>query len=251
MWNDWFSIGPLTVHGYGASIAIGVLIALWLACARAKKRGLSADLCYELVFVGVIFGMIGAKLMYLIVEWRSFLEDPWSVISSSGFVVYGGLTLGLFAIWVTCRIRKVDFLTYMEHCIPSVALGQAFGRIGCFLAGCCYGKETDSALSIVFSHSDFAPNHVHLVPTQLYSSLGDFINMVLLLFLSSKVKKKGVVLGCYFLFYSVGRFVIEFFRGDARGSVGVLSTSQFYGIFMFAGGLALALWGILHKQVEK
>ncbi|MCR5279063.1 MAG: prolipoprotein diacylglyceryl transferase [Lachnospiraceae bacterium] len=248
MYNDWFSIGPLTVHGYGACIAIGVLLALWMSTFRAKKRGLSADLCYELVFVGVIFGFIGAKILYLIVEWRAFLDNPWSVLSSSGFVVFGGLTCGLFAIWVDCRIRKQDFLTYMEHNIPSVALGQAFGRIGCFFAGCCYGRESTCPVAVTFHHSDFAPNDVPLLPTQLFSSAGNFLNTLLLLFIASRVKKKGIVLGCYFIFYSTGRFIIEFFRNDYRGSVGPLSTSQFYGIFAFLFGAGLLIWGIKHEE---
>ena len=248
MYNDWFSIGPLTVHGYGACIAVGVLCALWLATYRAKKKGLNPDLCYEIVFIAVLFGFVGAKIMYLIVEWKSFFANPWSVLSSSGFVVYGGITGGILEIYVLCRIKKADFLTYMEHHIPSVALGQAFGRIGCFFAGCCYGRQCESPVSITFHNSDFAPNDVPLLPTQLFSAAGDFINTALLLFIASRVKKKGIVLGCYFMFYSVGRFIIEFFRNDNRGSVGALSTSQFYGIFMFIFGLGMFIWGLKHQE---
>ena len=248
MYNDWLTVGPLTVHGYGFCIAVGVLLALWLACHRAKKRGLNADLCYEIVFTAVFFGFLGAKILYLIVEWRSFIANPWSAISSSGFVVFGGLTVGLLSVLVLCRIKKVSFLTYMEHHIPSVALGQAFGRLGCFFAGCCYGKETHSHFAITFHNSDFAPNDIPLVPTQLLSAAGNFLNTAILLFIASKVKKKGIVLGCYFIFYSIGRFIIEFFRADDRGTVGALSTSQFYGIFAFLFGVGMLVWGILHTE---
>ena len=248
MFNDWLHIGPFTVHGYGACIAIGVLLALWLGCHRAKKRSMSEDIIYGMVFTGVIFGFLGAKILYLIVEWKEFIANPLGALSSSGFVVFGGLTLGMIAIFIYARIKKVDFLKYFELCLPSVALGQAFGRIGCFMAGCCYGKETDSCIGVTFHHSDFAPNNVSLIPTQLISAGGNFLNMALLLFISSRTKKPGVILGCYFIFYSIGRFLVELLRDDPRGSVGALSTSQFYGIFMLIFGIGMLVWGLKHKE---
>lgn len=137
--------------------------------------------------------------------------------------------------------------------MPSVALAQGFGRIGCFLAGCCYGQETNSALSITFHNSDFAPNNVALVPTQIYSSLLDFAHFFLLLYISGHKKASGQVAACYLIFYSVGRFILEFFRGDIiRGSVGVLSTSQFIGIFTgIAGVVLLVMIGKRHKKIEQ
>ena len=180
MWNDWVTIGKFTIHGYGACIAIGLLLALWMSTVRAKKRGMSDDICYGIVFCAAIFGFLGAKLMFCIVEWKGFIADPLSYIYSSGFVVYGGITGGSLAAIIYCKIKKVSPLDYLELVIPSVALAQAFGRLGCFMAGCCYGRETDSIIGIAFSHSDFAPNGVKLIPTQLISSVGNLINMALL-----------------------------------------------------------------------
>ena len=88
MCNDWFSIGPLTVHGYGTCIALGLLLALFMASARAKKKGLSDDICYGIVFCAAVFGFLGAKIMYCIVEWDEFIANPRTFLSSSGFVVY-------------------------------------------------------------------------------------------------------------------------------------------------------------------
>lgn len=124
--------------------------------------------------------------------------------------------------------------------MPSVALAQGFGRIGCLLAGCCYGKETSGAFSITFHTSAFAPNGVALVPTQIYSSILDFLHYGLLLLILRSQKKDGETAAAYLIFYSAGRFVLEFFRGDlARGSVGVLSTSQFISVFTFLAGIVL------------
>jgi phosphatidylglycerol:prolipoprotein diacylglycerol transferase len=127
--------------------------------------------------------------------------------------------------------------------MPSVALAQGFGRIGCLLAGCCYGLETNSSLGIIFHDSHVAPNEVRLIPTQLISSGLDFLNFIVLLAIAKRKKADGQVAGFYLIFYSIGRFVLEFFRGDLiRGSVGSLSTSQFISIFLMVIGVAIVLF---------
>ncbi len=237
MYNDLFSIGPITVHSYGLFTAIGLIAAILLASARAKKRGLSEDICYGILFSGVIFGYFCSKLTYVLVEWDSFIKDPKLFLSQSGFVVIGGLTGGVIAAWVYCRIKKVKFMDYFDLCMPSVAIAQGFGRIGCFMAGCCYGKETDSPIGIAFTHSNYAPNNVPLIPTQLISSAANFLNMALLLFIAKKAKKKGLVAAVYMLTYSVGRYLIEYLRNDERGAIGPFSTSQFFSLIIFAVGV--------------
>ena len=129
-----------------------------------------------------------------------------------------------------------------------VALAQGFGRIGCFLAGCCYGVETDSAFSVTFHDSAYAPNGVALFPSQLVSSGLDFIHFAVLCVVAKKNKTPGRIGALYLIFYSIGRFCIEFFRGDLlRGSVGTLSTSQFISIFVAIAGAIM--YGVLslHK----
>lgn len=241
MLNDLFSIGPFTVHSYGLCIAIGLLACLWLACVRARKVGLSDDVCYGILYSGVITGFIGAKLLFIVVEWKDFIKDPVSFISTSGFVVFGGLTFGVLGAYVYCRIRKANFMSYFDLVAPSIALAQGFGRIGCFMAGCCYGRPTDSFLGVTFHNSFYAPNNVSLLPTQLFSAAGDFLILAILLYLDRKVTKKGMLAGIYIVLYSVGRFFIEFLRNDNRGGVGVLSTSQFYGIITVVAGVIIIL----------
>jgi len=237
MFNDWFSIGPVTVHGYGVCIAVGLLLALFTSSAKAKKKGLNDDIIYGIVLLATVFGFVAAKILFCIVEWKSFIADPMYALSSSGFVVYGGITGGILTVLVYTKIKKVDFLEYLEICVPSVAIAQGFGRIGCFMAGCCYGRVTDSAIGIAFKNSLYAPNNVKLIPTQLISAGGDLIHAAILTFIASKTKKKGTVTACYLMFYSIGRFFVEMLRDDNRGSVGSLSTSQFYGIITLIIGV--------------
>jgi phosphatidylglycerol:prolipoprotein diacylglycerol transferase len=126
--------------------------------------------------------------------------------------------------------------------MPSIALAQGFGRIGCIFAGCCYGEETKSSFHILFHDSTFAPNNVQLLPTQPISSVLNFINFIALVFISKHVKADGQVAGFYLIFYSAGRFIIEFFRGDLeRGKVGILTTSQFISIILLVIGLSIVI----------
>lgn len=249
MYNDLFTIGPLTVHGYGLMIAIGILAAYFVAEKRAAKFGLDPDALFGLTVCAVVTGLGGAKLLYYILDFRAILENPKLLLDvSNGFVVYGGIISGVLCVLLYCRIKKLPFLRYADIMLPSVALGQGFGRLGCFLAGCCYGEETHSPLHIVFTHSDYAPNGIPLIPTQLYSSALNFLNFAVLSVIAAKAKKPGTATCCYLLFYSVGRFAIEFFRGDLiRGSVGPLSTSQFISLFVAAAAILL-LAGLRRKS---
>ena len=244
MKNELLKIGPLTVYGYGAMIALGVIAAWVVTELRAKKHRLSSDHVFALVLWGLLGGLLCAKLLYWITEWKSIIADPGFILDTlpDGFVVYGGILGGILAGWIYCKSKKVDFWKYFDLVMPSVALAQGFGRIGCFLAGCCYGRETNSVLSVTFQNSDFAPNHVALIPTQLYSSVLDFLHFGILLYIARRKKADGQVAAFYLIFYSIGRFVLEFFRGDLiRGSVGSLSTSQFISLFILAAGIAILI----------
>ena len=243
MKNELLTIGSFTVYGYGFMIAVGILAAWITIDFRAARQKLDRDCVFYLIIWCLVGGICGAKLLYWITEWKSILKNPGFLLDSiaDGFVVYGGIIGGILAGWLYCRHKKISFLKYFDLAVPSVALAQGFGRIGCLLAGCCYGSETSGFFSITFRTSDFAPNNVALIPTQIYSSILDFVHFGVLLLIARHKKSDGQVAACYLIFYSLGRFVLEFFRGYLiRGSVGVLSTSQFISLFTgFAGAVML------------
>lgn len=243
MYNDLLTIGSITIHGYGLMIGIGFAAAYLTAEYRGKKKGLNSDVIFALFISSVVFGLLGAKLFYYLTILDEIIKDPQVILDESeGFVVYGGIIMGVLAAYVVCRIKKESFWKYFDLVAPSVALAQGFGRIGCLLAGCCYGRETTGPLSITFQNSDFAPNGVALMPTQVYSSILDFLNFFILCMIAKRSKRERVVGGCYLIFYSAGRFLLEFLRGDLeRGSVGILSTSQFISIFVFIAGILMAV----------
>ncbi len=225
---------------YGLMIAVGFLAALYLCIRRGKKRGFSEDIFWGIFVCAIIGGVVGSKLLYILIALPQIIKNPSILLDfRNGFVIYGGILGGLFASYVYLRIKKQKFLPYFDMVMPSVALAQGFGRLGCFFAGCCYGRETDGPFHIVFTHSDFAPNNVPLIPTQLMSSAGDFLISLTLVLFAAKNPKKGRVGSLYLILYGVGRFVVEFFRGDPRGSVGVLSTSQAISLVIVAAGVVL------------
>lgn len=239
MFND-ITIGPITIHMYGLMIAIGFGAALIMTLKRGKKRDFDEDTIWGIFFCAIIGGIVGTRLLYYIVEIKNIIEDPsilWNF--KNGYVVYGGIIGGILASYIYCRYKKADFLSYFDLVMPAVSLAQGFGRIGCFFAGCCYGRETDAWYGITFHNSSFAPNGVNLIPTQLISSVGDFIICGILLWYAGKKPKTGRVAAMWLLLYGAGRFMLEFLRNDFRGSVLGLSTSQFISIGIVAVGAVL------------
>ncbi len=153
MIND-LNIGPLTIHLYGVMVAIGYMSALLISEKRAKKRGLDPDILFGIFWCAVLGGAAGSKILYFTVSFKDILKDPsilWNF--QNGWVVYGGIIGGVLTGWGYCRYKKVDFLSYLDLVLPAVAFAQGCGRIGCFFAGCCYGRETDSFFSIKYWQS--------------------------------------------------------------------------------------------------
>ncbi len=241
MHNDLFSIGGLTVHGYGLCIGLGIAAALLLIWRRAEERRLDAKTVNTLVLLILAAGFAGAKIFFLFAHWSEFRANPPGVLGSEGFVVYGGIVCGLGAAYLYCRKRSLPFLRWADCFVPGVALAQGFGRIGCFLAGCCFGKPTDSIFGVVFPAGSAAPAGVPLWPVQLFSAAGDLLLAGTLLLLEKKRRGDGLLTGAYLLLYSVGRFLIEFLRADPRGAVGIFSTSQFIALFAAAAAAVILL----------
>lgn len=247
MKNDLFSIGPLTIHSYGLMIALGILVCVFMGMYRARKYGYKDEAVLDIAIFGILSGFVGAKLLYVLVEFDSFLKNPMDVLGSEGFVVYGGIIVGALVGILYCRIKKLPCWEYFDLLAPSIAVAQGFGRIGCFLAGCCYGRPTDAFWGVTFPEGSFAPAGVPLIPTQLISSAGDFIITGILLVYSKHNKKAGNVGILYMLLYGIGRFLVECLRSDDRGTVGLLSTSQFISI----GIILLAIILFFRHQIFK
>lgn len=245
MYPELLHIGPLTVYTYGLMIAIGILMAYWIASKRVVKIGGSEKRLEWLTFSLLAGGFLGSKILYWITRLPDIPSDPsilWDL--QDGWVVYGGIIGGLVGGYIYCKKHQMNFWQYADLILPVVALAQGFGRIGCFFAGCCYGIETDCAFSVVFPENSLAPSGVHLVPTQLIMSAFDFALFFLLSWLDKHKKFNGETSAVYLILYSIGRFIIEYFRGDLiRGHLGELSTSQWIAIALVIAGIAVLIIG--------
>ena len=236
MHNDLLTIGKFTLHGYSVMIAVGFILSMALCVLKAKKEHKNDDVITDLGLISVIGGFLGGKIMYLLVDFKTLISNPKAVLGFpqifGGFVVYGGIIAGFFGFMIYCKIKKINTFEYLDFMIPFIAIVQGFGRIGCFLAGCCYGAPTNSPLGVIFPAGSLAPAGIKLWPTQLFSSAGDFLIAGILLLVSMKNKKHGNITVLYAILYGVGRFLVEFLRSDERGAIGVFSTSQFIALII-------------------
>lgn len=259
MHPDLFSIGPLTVHSYGFMIVIGFLFGLGLIRMRAPRFNIEAEKCIDLAFGLLLGGFVGAKLFHWLIIPSGFLADmqllfsePVSFIKNlgNGFEFFGGIVTGVvYFIWYTKK-HKLPRLEVLDLITPSIPLAHAFGRLGCFMAGCCYGKPCELPWAVSFHHPHtLAPQHVHLHPTQLYEALL-LVVLVGVLLLSERIFRNisGRLVSVYILGYTIIRFIVEYFRGDDRGIIsGVnLSGTQIIALVIAAGSIGWLWW--LHRR---
>ena len=242
-----FSISGFDIYGYGLMYALSLVLGLLLAEYRGRSHGYKKGFVFDCGFYAIIIGVIGAKLLYWITVWEDLAADFWGTIKetlSAGFVVYGGIIAAIVFAAIYIRVKKESILRFFDLGIPSVALGQAIGRIGCLLAGCCYGKVAPEGAwyAMTFPEGSYAPAGVGLYPTQLLSTIFNFINFAILLVAAKKFKTKGRTFALYLINYGVGRFLIEFIRDDYRGEIGFLSTSQFISVIAVAVGIILMIF---------
>jgi phosphatidylglycerol:prolipoprotein diacylglycerol transferase len=240
MYPILFEVGGFPVYTYGVLLAAAYLLGLQFALTRARARGLDAARVMDLGIWIIISALIGAKLLLLVVELDTFRQNPRELLTllRSGGVFYGGLIAAVtVAIWYMRR-HRLPVWGVSDAFAPGIALGHVIGRLGCFFAGCCFGKATDVPWSMTFRNTYAAENvgtplNVPIHPTQLYEAGAELVILGLLLVLERRWRPfAGRTFWSYLLMYGVTRFIIEFYRGDARGMVGDLSTSQFVSVLL-------------------
>ena len=235
-----FELGAITVYTYGVLLAAAYLLGLKLAMVRAKARGLDANRVLDLGIYIIISALIGAKLLLLITDFETFMHNPRELLTlaRSGGVFYGGLILAVTVALVYIRKVGLPLWTTTDVFAPGIALGHVIGRFGCLFAGCCYGKPTTMPWGITFTDPFAAANvgtplGTPLHPTQLYEAGAELLILIVLLTTERKGRPfPGRTFWLYMLFYAISRFVIEFYRADDRGTVGMFSTSQFISLVL-------------------
>ncbi len=235
-----FEIGNWPVYSYGVLLALAYLAGLQLAVVRARRRQIDATKVMDLGIYLIIAALVGAKLMLIAVDFDYFRSQPRELLSlvRAGGVFYGGLLAALGVGLVLVRRYKLDAWTVADLTAPGIALGHVIGRLGCLLAGCCYGRPTDVPWAITFTNPAAATNvgtplNTPLHPTQLYDAGAELLIMILLLVTERRGRPfAGRTFWLYMLLYAISRYIIEIYRGDERGMVAGMATSQFVSILI-------------------
>lgn len=252
-----FRVGAWPVYSYGVLLALAYLAGLQLAVVRARRAGLDAARVMDLGIYLIIAALVGAKLMLIAVDFEYFRSQPRELLSlvRAGGVFYGGLLAAFFvALWLIRRYQ-LPLWTTGDLIAPGIALGHIVGRLGCLLAGCCYGRPTDVPWAITFTDPVAAANvgtplDVPLHPTQLYDAGAEALILIVLLVTERKGRGfPGRTLWLYMLLYAVSRFVIEIYRGDERGTFAGLSTSQFVSAVLVPASLVM-LWRLRRRTAQ-
>jgi phosphatidylglycerol---prolipoprotein diacylglyceryl transferase len=237
MYPILFQSGGLTVYAYGFFVGLGFVVAVLLAVVRARKEGISFERMVDLFFYSILSAIVGARALFVMINFDYYRQNPGQIVRiwEGGLIFYGGLFLAAGVSIGYMRRHRMPIWKSADLFSPLIALGLFFGRIGCFFAGCCYGKETDLPWAVVFTRpNSLARLNVPLHPTQLYDAANGLAIFLLLSWMGRKKGFEGRIFWLFLFLYSVTRFLIEMFRGDPRGSLfqDLLSTSQALGILL-------------------
>jgi phosphatidylglycerol:prolipoprotein diacylglycerol transferase len=246
-----FQLGPLTIHWYGVMIALAFLAGLWTATLRARHEKIPGEKIADVTLWLMMGGIAGARFVYVTTYWREeFADQPFKevfMVQHGGLVYYGGFIGAALAGMIYIRWKKLSLWKTADVLAPSIALGSVFGRIGCLLNGCCYGRPTDLPWGLTFTNPQAhelsgTPLGIPLHPTEIYDAL---LNLALYGFLAWLFRRKkfdGQIFATYLICYAVTRSITEYFRGDYSDlhyHLG-LTPAQWIGVPIFVTGLALA-----------
>lgn len=240
-----------TVPSYALMILFGLVISNILAIIQIKKSSLNMNVFLILEAYSVLGAMVGSKILYLwinreSIQWQDFFTLRYfNQLMRGGFVFYGGLIGGISFAFLAEKIHKLNLRTYLYEFIYLIPFVHGLGRIGCFLAGCCYGKEYDGIFHVVFPKDSFAPAGISLFPVQLVESICLFL-LSLILFTTKKRKILNPIY-LYFFGYSILRFILEFFRADDRGQIWIFSTSQWISLSITIG---FAIYFLIKRSIN-
>ncbi len=247
MYPVLFHIGSFKLYTYGLFVALGFMTLIYVTRKYSDASSISSEMLSNVFFIIFVSALLGARLLYVIINFEAYrgnLSDIFK-IWNGGFVFFGGFLSAVPAVAVYLKLKGLNVWEMSDILSPGMAFGHAVGRLGCFFAGCCYGKETDLPFAILFSNPEaLAPLNTNLHPTQLYEVFSNFVLFIILIWLMGRKKINGTVFLIYIILYSLFRFVIEFFRGDFRGDFffEFISISQGIGLMVFMGALIILLW---------
>jgi len=218
-----FHIGKFFLPTYGLLVSTGVLVGLGISVRNSSKQGINPDDAWNLGVLVVLCGIIGAKILYIVNDWSYYSAHPgdifsWSTMQAGGVFSGGLIGASVAAVWYI-RQHRMPALATWDAFAPGLALGHAIGRVGCFAAGCCYGKPTNHFWGVTFTNpianqNSYTPLGIPLEPTQLFEAAVELANFFILMWIFQRKKFDGQVLAAYFILYCIARYFLEFIRDD-------------------------------------
>ena len=253
MFPRLFQIGNFNLPTYGLLVATGVLVGLWVSVRNSQRQGINPEDAWNLGILVVLFGIVGAKVLYVLYDWNLYAGHPSEIFSFStlqaGGVFSGGLIGAFAAAFYYVRKHRMPALATCDAFAPGLALGHAIGRVGCFAAGCCWGKPTSHFWGVTFTNPLAqawvgTPLGVPLEPTQLFESAVELANFFILMWMFKRKKFDDQIIGAYMFLYGIARYFLEFIRNDpGRGSMfGIMSGTQFIALLLVVAGGLLWWW---------
>lgn len=241
-------LGPITIKSYGVMIATGLLAGIAWVRKESKRRNLPENLFYDLVVAAIALGVLGARLMYVALNWQTYRTNLVAIPmiwAEGGLSFHGAIAGGILAGWWLSRRYKVSFWQVADVVAPALALGHFFGRIGCFLNGCCYGIPTTMPWGVSFHNPILGVETLPSHPTQLYEAAGLLVLFFLLARYSRQPAYEGAAFIWWVIFYSVLRFVVEYWRAGATAKVvNGLTQAQWLSLILFAVAFAYHRWKV-------
>lgn len=237
-------LGRFSIYTYGFFIAVGFVSGIFLAKKEARRKGVDTETVMDVCFYVIIAAVVGSRLFYVVTAPGPFIENPIEIfmIWNGGLVFYGGFVLALITAVILVHKRGLNVWKVADIFAPAIALGQFFGRLGCFSAGCCYGKICDLPWAVTFHDpNSLAPTGIPLHPSQLYHALGNAAIFAILWAYRKNTRFDGELFWMYVAVYGMVRSVLEIFRDDFRGFIffDLFSVSQVIGLLMAGLGIAM------------
>jgi len=208
-----FSIGGFELHWYGIMVVLAIIGIVLIASREAKRVGISTEVIYSLAIWAVVSGLVVSRLIHIIDQWDYYMAHPRQIIAFEGLTIYGAILGVLLAVIIYCWVRKLSFWQLGDIISPGAVVGQAIGRVGCILNGCCYGLPTNLPWSVIYTSPDsYAPLHIAIHPTQIYLFLWNLVVFTILWQLRKRLKPVGSLFLLYLALYALGDFSIRFLR---------------------------------------
>ncbi|MDA8235764.1 MAG: prolipoprotein diacylglyceryl transferase [Clostridia bacterium] len=253
MYPVLFHLGSLEIRSWGLMVALGIISGTWLAYREAQRRGMKADLVLDFVIWAVVAGFLGARLWEVAFTWGNYAANPLEALYfwKGGLSIQGGILGGVVAGVIFVRKHKLNLWQFADSLAPGIILGQALGRFGCFLNGDAYGMPTDSPLGVAYvpgtpAYEAFGAQP--LFPAELFEAGWNLVILGLLLVLRRKKPVDGALFLLYAILYSVGRFTLEFWRGDSLHILAQFKTAQVASLATVIVAAAFLVWRWLNRD---